>query len=485
MKKGFAAFFAVCTILLALLPGVYATAADGSQEPEKQEGQEEQEEPRVSVINGCHSLDAMYPVMGSQRIVENMDAGFLYDVEFDTVLYALNPDMPLYPASLVKMLTAVIALEKGNLEDKVVVRERAISSLANDAISIGLKPNEELSLKDLLYSMSVGSANDSALVIADHISGSVDAFVTEMNDFAKEIGCTGSVFTNPHGLHDAAQVVTARDMAKIVRRGLEHPEFLEAFSATYYNMEATNLSEGRHVSSNNYLIAPMDNSRLYIDLRVVGGRTGLTNDDARCIAAIAQDNDRTLISIVMGSRSKYSEDHKTTTHGGFLETTELLDLGFDNYKPLQVLYEGQIFRQCAVANGENEVVIGGRENAFTVLPNALTDADLTYRYLDEEGAFTAPVEKGQKLSSVQVWYGNICVADTELFAMSQVRMATPKTDNAQNTDSGIWKSTLTVIGAIAGGLVLTVLGIRLVGKLRLAAVKRRGRRYRMNRRRSR
>lgn len=477
----------ICLLMSVLLLFCLLTAQNVSGQAAAETGAQEEEQTAESVVNGCSTLDGQVPVMGTQQLVPNMDAAILYDVNTETLLYALNPDTPMYPASLAKIMTTLIAVEQGNLSDAVTVKERVIATVPNDAVTAYLLPNEILTLEDAIYCMMVGSANDAAAVIADHVSGSQEAFVKEMNRYAENLGCTGTVFTNPHGLHDANQVTTARDMGKILNYALNNPDFVKFFSAIYYTVPATNLSESRYLSSNNYLMNSVDNMRRYNDSRVTGGRAGVAEDGKSCLAASAEDNDRKLISIIMGSASIVNkEDNTIESFGAFSETSELLTLGFDNYEPVQVLHVGQIFRQCTVANGENDVIIGSAASAVSVLPSSVSVSDLNYRYFDEEGAFEAPIEKGQKLSHVQIWYGNVCVAQTDLYAMSSVQTAV--VNNAQDLtpeENEQWHSIVITAAAIVVGVIVVLLCIRLVGRLRLAAIRRRGRRYRKSRRRSR
>jgi len=472
-----------CLLILAMLitmSGNVLAAPAGSAVNAAQEQE-------ASAAYGCNSLDGKVAIMGNQQIVPNMTAAFLFDVDMQVVLYALNPDMPIYPASLVKIMTALIAVEQGNVNDIVTVKDSVISTVPGSAVTVRLQPNENISLSDLLYCMMVGSANDAAAVIADYGSGSQEAFVVEMNKKAAELGCTGTVFTNPHGLVEAQQVSTARDIAKILNYAIKNQDFMTYFSEEYYVVPQTNKFESRELYSNNYLMYSPDNMRIYRDYRTTGGRTGLDEYERRCVAATAVDNGRTLISVIFGAESEYDEENKKTiTFGGFKETSDLFTLGFEEYAPAQVLYEGQIFRQYAVDGGENDVVVGSFESAYSVLPVDAASANLSFRFFDEEKAFSAPIEKGQKLSHVQIWYGNVCVAQTDLYAMSEVRqLVTAAEEKVPGASGGVWKDVLITVAAIVICMILILLALRLVGILRVAAIKRRSKRYRRSRRRSR
>lgn len=470
-------------LLLILVQCVFPVLGTAAETPAAEHGEKD-----ASVTLGCNTLDGKAPVLGLQQIVPNMTAAFLYDVNQDIVLYALNPDAPMYPASFVKIMTAFIAVEKGNLTDIVSVKESVLSTLPKSAANVRLEPNEQISLSDLLYCMMVGSGNDAAAVIADHVSGSQEKFVEEMNKKAAEIGCTGTVFTNPHGLMQEGQTTTARDVARIIYYAMQNESFMTYFGEEYYIVPETNKHDSRELCSNNYLMYSVDNMRIYRDYRTTGGRTGLDSAERRCVAATAEDNGRTLISVLFGAESVVDEEKKTTiTFGGFTETTQLLNIGFEDLKPFQVMYIGEIFRQYPVLGGENEVVAGSAEEAFSILPVSADGTSLSYRFYDEKDAFTAPIEIGQKLTTLQIWYGNVCVAETDLFAMSSVRPVVhddeQKRDN--RTNMGIWKDALVVIAVVAVGLVVLLLCIRCIGLIRYSLIKKRRRRYGRSRRRSR
>ena len=257
-------------------------------------------------VTGCHGIDANSTLLGTDKITDNVRAAFLYEAISQTVMYNINPDEPMFPASLVKILTALIAIEDGNTEEVVVASDSALSSVPYDAVSISLQVGEQMKLIDLLYAMVVGSANDAAAVIAEHICGNQDEFVSKMNSYAQELGCTGTNFVNVHGLHDDAQVTTARDVVRILDRALLNETFRELFTTKQHIIDATNMSEFRKVKSNNDLME--STSSLYYDARVIGGRSGVTQDGRRCMAAAAESNGMLLISVVMGTESVYQAD---------------------------------------------------------------------------------------------------------------------------------------------------------------------------------
>ena len=430
----------------------------------------------------CHTLDASTALLGTGKLIENAKSALVFESNSKTLMYALNADERMHPASLVKVLTALIACEDGNLDDIVTVSEGAVSSLPNDAVSAHLLAGEQIRLEDLLYCLLVGSANDAAIVIAEHISGNQNAFIQRMNEYAKSLNCTGTQFTNPHGLHNADQYITARDAARILDAAIQNEVFRSIFTADTHTVPATNLSEERKLATNNAM--KDSGSKLYYDPRVIGGRTGVAGDGRRCIATASESNGMLLITVVMGSETEYQEDgYSAIRVGGYQETTALLDAGFTGYKSAQVLSADQALVQCDVLNGDCDVILGSQISVSAVLPDSVTAGDLSFRYTENQ--FQAPIEKGQAVSSVQVWYQNMCVAEADLFAMNSVK----PNDHFQALTDNDEKNGGSAIGRVLLGIFIAAiviwLAVFMLRKFKIAIDKNRSKQYRRSRRRSR
>lgn len=433
----------------------------------------------------CKTLDAQIPFVGTQQLVSNTASAILYETNTDTLMYAFNADARLSPASLVKVLTALITLENCNMEDVVTVQEEALSTLAIDALVVDLVTDEVLTVKDLLYCMMVGSGNDAAVVLAAHVMGDQQSFVAEMNRYVQSLGCTGTNLTNAHGLHDDDQYTTARDVAKIFAKAIQNEELCNLIGTKDITIPKTNKSEERHLVTQNSLIN--DDNINYYDERVTGGRTGVANDRSRNVATVAEVDSMQLICIVMGSKSQYEKDNYTEKiSGGYNETKQLLDIGFSGYKTTQILYPNQILLQKPVLNGSCEVVVGVNESVYSVLPEAVAFKDLVFQFKHEVN-LTAPIEKGQRLSTLEVWYGPSCIAQTEVYAMNHVAVAgTEFTDSGRKINfGGIFNVILRVLGIILLIGLLAFGGLFGLRSVRIFLAKRKSRRNSRNRRRSR
>lgn len=449
--------FLLTVILIIFGSGVYGVAADEMQTD-------------TSVLQGSHSLDATEYLHGTSRLVSNTEAALLFEVNSQTLLYGYNIDAPMYPSSFVKLMTLLIVLEEADLDEVVTVRQEVLNTVPGDAMSVYLSAGETMTIRDLLYCMMVGSGNDAAAVVADTVAGNQVAFVNRMNEFALELGCTGTKFMNVHGLHHDEQITTARDVAKILNRGLMLEEFRQIIGCSNYTVPANEVAGDRNLVTNNYLISTQT-MEIYRDWRVTGGRTGVTNSRTRCIAATATSGNMELISIVMGCRSTYEADGYTERiYGGFPETTALLDLGFKGYKCIEIYQKDQVMRQHSVSGGESDVFLGTAESDFTVVPSAFTESDLSYVYKDSfAGAYpVAPIEQGTPLSSLQVWYGNICVAETRLYAMNRVTLDGPVVIPSIEMKNGLawWAWLFIILGILLFLAFSFILALRYSKKFR-------------------
>ena len=188
-------------------------------------------------------------------------AAAIVDADTGRLLYGLNADEQRYPASLTKTMTvllAVEAIERGDAasDDVVTAGDEAVQGMVEDGSTAGIQPGETMSLLNLMYCAMLGSANEACNIIAVHISGSIDAFVADMNERAAALGCTGTHFANTHGLPDTDHYTTASDFARITREAMSHDLFLEISSTTTYTVPATNLSAERQLPNTNGLINP-------------------------------------------------------------------------------------------------------------------------------------------------------------------------------------------------------------------------------------
>ncbi len=444
--------------------------------------------PGATVTYGCHSIDARYPINGSDDLMEYSDSVILYEVTSDTLVYSYNADEVVHPSSLVKIMTALLALEHGELDDVAVCRGETLVQVASGALVANFVDGEEVTLEQLLYSMLVGSCNDAALVIADHISGSQESFVNLMNRRAAELGCTETVFKNSTGLHHDEQFTTARDTVRILREALKYEKFVEIFGTPNYQMAATNKSDARYFVTTNYMIS--DEVYLYYkDSRVTGGRTGTLDDTDRCLAVTASIGGGTYIAVTMGTEIFFGADgSRPYSHGSFVDTDILLDMASKS-SLVRVADPEQIVDQLPVQGGDHHVVVGTNEVVSCVLPPEYSWDMITMRTEMVTNTLTAPVKAGTKVANVQFWYGSICIGESSLFTKIDVPLSAkvsndPGTQNEGGFDAGAITTALMVLGVIFALILVLFGGLFLVRTVRIAMRNARSKKRRQERRRS-
>ena len=377
-----------------------------------------------SVTKGCKSLDAQSPLYGSNKMLETSQAAMLFEVNSNTTMYAWNPDIRMDPASLIKIITCMVVLENcEDIKEKIVVTENSVTGLTKKQQTLGLMVDEEFTVDMMLYALMVGSANDAATLLAEHIAGNQENFVAMMNEYAQRIGCKDTYIVNVHGLYDERQYTTARDVIRMTTAAItsEHAEqFMEYFSTTSYLIQKTHLSPIRRVETTNYLITI--GTDLYYDRRVTGGRTGITNDSKRSLVVTAESNGLTYVGVVLAASPTWTiEKNGVQYFGSYEEMAEMLELGFGSHSVTQVLYDGQVLSQFPVNNGMNYVALGPIQPAEVILPAEATMDDLTLRFNIPNGTLEAPVSAGEVLSSVEVWYGSVCVAWSPVITLNGSR----------------------------------------------------------------
>jgi len=277
------------------------------------------------------SLFAFVHATLSQDLPTTAKSALLADAETGEILWQRNPDLRCYPASLTKIMTAILVLERGNLEDWVTVPKDAAFTGES---SMALKEGERVQLKDLLKAILVRSANDACVAAAIHLAGSVEKFVEWMNEKAKELGMTNTHFVNPHGLHHPQHFTTARDLLTLTRYALQIPTFQSIVSQREIVIAPTNKSALRRYRNRNKLL------ELYPGCD--GVKTGYTIPAGKCLVASATRNGWQLIAIVLGS-----QDH-------FADCATLLDYGFNNFVRLILAEKGEKVALFHVPDGVPE-----------------------------------------------------------------------------------------------------------------------------------
>lgn len=480
-----------CLILCFALLLQSAPLAAAGEIPEESQTQEEPPEVAyggVPISNGCRSINGMIPLGGTDKILKTAQAAFIFELNTETIIYSYNPDVRLYPGSLAKIMTALIAIEECDMDQVINFSTKWNDTLPARSIVAKLKEGEQVTMEALVYCMMMASANDAALNIAGHIAGTQEAFAEKMNQRAKEIGCTDTHFTNAHGLDDPEQYTTARDMVKIVMEATKNETFCEVFGSVGYTIPPTNRNEEKRViESDNHLIyqliLPQFNRK-----EVTGGKTSSTGGSGSSLVCTAEAHDMKLVCLVMGTQRETASNGSVTYYGNFEEMFDLLDFAFNGFRIARVLYPDMALDQFPVAGGECDVVGYPDESVNSVLPIDCSLNNLILRYTVEGGGLNAPVSMDQKIATVQVWYRTSCVTEAQVFAMNPVRSSVNSglTINSVATrdDSNI-RGFLKSLGLVLLALLCLFAVYLVINNMRRIAGERRKARRMAGRRRSR
>lgn len=334
------------------------------------------------------------------------EAAVLMDARNGQVLYAKNMHKRMYPASTTKILTALLALEKGNLDELVTVPEEACQAGGS---AIGLQAGERLTLRDLLYALLLASANDAAVTIATHLAGSVENFSRLMNEKASSLGAADSHFTNPHGLPDPGHYTSAYDLALIARCAMQNPTFREMVKTRLkvISRPEADRSKGppqEYLWNHNRLLERYQDA--------TGIKTGYTVEAGQCLVASAQRGQRELIAVVLDSQGEAVYD----------AARQLLDYGFNNFFPVQVVKKGEKVTSVKVARGElGEVALLTGSDFWYNFPQGSTP-NLT-RHLQLAQKFQAPLPAGQKAGQLLIYDGEQRVGAIDLVTARAVERA--------------------------------------------------------------
>jgi len=236
---------------------------------------------------------------------DELHAAALFQLDKSNVIYAENIHERIYPASTTKILTAYLALKYGTLTDVITISESAVG-VPLDSSRAGLRMGDQLTLEVLLYGLMLPSGNDSAVAIAEYISGSEEAFAQLMNEEAKKLGATNSNFINAHGYQDENHYTTAYDLYLILNECVKYDKFIEIVSSAQYHTRITQ-------KNGTYREVTWNQSNQYINgarptpegVTVIGGKTGTTDEAGACLLLYAKKEDSSpYISIVMGADNK-------------------------------------------------------------------------------------------------------------------------------------------------------------------------------------
>ena len=371
-------------------------------------------------------------------------AALLVDADHDVVLYELNAHEKRYPASITKVMTALLTLEavdRGELalDDMITATAEIHSDMSPDGSTQNIKTGETMSLLDLLYCVLLPSANEACNVLAIAVAGDIPTFVSMMNQRAAELGMTGTHFVNTHGLHQDDHYTTAWDIWLMAREAMKHDLFREIVATKEYYVPATNMSEQRHFFNTNALLSQLKYLG-YVYEPAIGIKTGSTPEAGQCLVSAAERDGRTLYCVVLGAELAKQPD-ESYKRMNFSESSRLLEWGFDNFSYRTILESAEPMAEVKVALSDTDYVLARPKGSLSALiPNDLDVADFTQTVELDAEEVDAPVSEGQVLGKVTLSYGDEEYGSLDLVALNDVERSELlyRIDQVQNLIAQPW-----------------------------------------------
>lgn len=387
--------------------------------------------PQATIDPNAASYDSEHPEDLSPDQLAAVSA-ILIEESTGMVIFEKNADQLMFPASTTKIMTALLCLLSGNLDDIVTVSANAINSTPDGSSRLGVREGEEIVVRDLLYGTMITSGNDGANVIAEYISGSIPEFVNLMNQAAGVYGMTNTHFSNPHGFQDEYHYTTVRDMAVLAREAMKNDVFRDIAQTTSYNMPKTNQQRARTVSlSHDFRLSDYKEHYAY----ATGIKTGTTSNAGYCFVGSASKNGVDLISVVFysGYYDRWRDTRKLFEYG-FAQYVSVTPIDLYNMNPIWVQTSGYSLKDanmgkldltCVPVNSSATAHIVATQAEVDMMASNLRDTVL----IDYTRGFVAPINAGEVVGTMTYFPENQSPVVYNLIASRTIaqRENTPKT----------------------------------------------------------
>ena len=325
-------------------------------------------------------------------------AAILIESKSGAILYAKNADLRRAPASTTKIMTAIVALEKGDLTKVITVSPRAARTGGS---TIHLKPGDRLSLKELLEGVMLRSGNDGSMAVAEGVAGSIEKFTELMNIKAKEIGAVNTNFRNPHGLRAPSHYTTALDLALMARYGLANRLFANLVKKKNALLEWEERRKSVEVRNTNRLLWYLEGAD--------GVKTGTTNEAGHCLVASATRDRKQLITVVLNSGDRWGDSQR------------LLEYGFQEFEILKIAAANRNLTKIKVKKGwPRKVDLYPRSDLVAVVRKGEVEK-VTPKIRVYQNSVSAPLKPGEVLGEVGYYYQNQLVAKVDLINLKPAR----------------------------------------------------------------
>ena len=347
--------------------------------------------------------------------IEGCGSYYLYNFENDRVLIESGMDTPVYPASTVKLMTGILAIEHfgDDIEKRITITKDMLRTAAGN--QVGLVAGEEVSVKDMLYATLEGGANDAALVLACSVAGTVDDFVSQMNTKAALLGAYNTHYTNPTGIHNDAMITTTADTAIIAKYAASLPLLVEITSAPKYVMDKTNMKDFRNIYNRNCLISKFYDTyessyRYEYATGMNAGSTGMAGNVV-VATAVNKDGDLNYLAIAMAA------DGNEKVNYAYETVTKMFKWAFSSWGYIDVLSTDKLLAEIPVklSSAVDHVTLFPKETLRVYLPTTTdVETELEYSCTMSYDSLSAPVKKGDVAGTVTVMHNGEVIGSSDL-----------------------------------------------------------------------
>lgn len=380
----------------------------------------------------------------------------LVDANYNEVLYEVGGYDKVYPASITKVMTALLtleAIEAGQITAQTQVTASATATTIPEGSSTAnIQAGEVLTVEQLLYCLLLPSANEASQILAETVGGDIDTFVGMMNDKAKELGCENTHFANPHGFHDPDHYTTPYDITLFMKAAMEYDLFQDIVTSPNYTIPATNLSEERIVRNTNALTSNWKYTG-YLYTPGTGGKTGSTDEAGKCLVETAKKGDSYLISVVMGEPEFITLADGTEKVAEFYDTIQLLDWGFENFQRTVISEDSEVVAKVNVtlSTQTDQVMARPSGTIARTLPKDVNVDQMEKVINLFNDTVEAPVEQGAVLGTMVLKYEGEEYGTLDLVADSSVERSELlyRLDRIQKFFQNWWVKLLLVIVVVA------------------------------------
>ncbi len=373
---------------------------------------------------------SLTPVSAAGPNQEDLDLfcthAVLLDANHGEILYDMRANEKAYPASITKIMTALLVLEaieygQLSLDTQLTAGETRMQSVTSSYVNGNIKLGEVLTVEELLYMTLLPSYADACNILAVAVDGTIEDFVDHMNRKAAELGCQNTHFTNPVGIHNENHYSTPYDLALIMKACLEYDTYLEISQAPKHTVPATDMSGPREIYNTNALVSTWNHSG-YIYDKCIAGKTGNTDEAGRCLIAAAEDNDEILISVIIGSGPMPVPGEEDLKQGHFRESKRLLEYGFNNFHRVTITKDSEPVGKVKVTMSRqaDEVNVKAQGSITKTLPKSMDvdDIETDVRLFADE--VEAPVKEGQVMGVMTLSYNGEVYGKLDLVAITSV-----------------------------------------------------------------